>query len=272
MWPVLLILFGLELLIGRRNVWFGGAIILIAFVAVLGAALWLTYSGAIPSAEPVSASPRQLVTIPLSGATSSDVTLQFGAGALQVGALPDDNSTDLAQASATLPPGMRLNHKEVRNTTTANVQLLTEGGAPFAWPFRGFSRNPGDVTMDVQLARKTPLTLQADVGAGQSDFDLTDLAIRSFVLHNGAGQATVHFPAQAGPTTADIHSGAGQIILDVPAGVGAYIHGNNGLVSVKVSNDRFQKVSDGYQTTDYQNATNRVDVVLNLGVGEVDVQ
>jgi hypothetical protein len=271
MWPVLLILFGLELLIGRRSAWLGATVILIAFVAVLGAALWLTYSGAKVSAEPVSAYPHQSASIPLSGATSADVTLQFGAGALRVGALPD-NSTDLAQASASLPPGMRLNHKEVRNTSTANVQLSTDGGAPVSWPFGGFGRNPGDVTLDAQLARKVPLTLQADVGAGQSDFDLTDLAVQSFVLHNGAGQASVHFPTQAGQMTADIHSGAGQIILDVPAGVGASIHSKNGLVSVHVKDDRFQKVGDGYQTSDYQTANNRVDVTLNLGVGEVDVR
>jgi hypothetical protein len=271
MWPVLLILFGLDLLVGRRNTWVGATVILIAFVAVLGAALWLTYSDAKVSSEPVAAYPHQPATVPLSGATSGDVTLQFGAGALRVSALPSD-STDLAEATAALPPGMRLVQKDVRNVGAANVQLSTEGGGPVSWPFGGFGRNPGDVTLDTQLARKIPLNLQADVGAGQSDFDLKDLAVRSFVLHTGAGQATVHFPAQAGQTTADIHSGAGQIILDVPAGVGASIHGNNGLVSVNVSNDRFQKVGDGYQTSDYDKAANRVDVTLNLGVGEVDVR
>src|SRR5689334_14326052 len=61
MWPVLLILFGLDLLIGRRNAWVGATVILISFVAVLGAALWLTYSGKTASVEAAPSS-QQLAT------------------------------------------------------------------------------------------------------------------------------------------------------------------------------------------------------------------
>src|SRR5439155_15770622 len=122
--------------------------------------------------------------------------------------------------------------------------------------------------MDVQLAPKIPLTLRADVGAGRSSFDLTNLSVKSVTLNNGAGQATVRFPAAPGLMTANIHSGAGQLTLEIPPGVGASIHGNNGLVNLQVPTDRFQKVADGYQSSDYATAANRVDLTLNVGFGE----
>jgi hypothetical protein len=272
LWPALLILFGLDLLIGRRNAWLGAIVTLIAFLAVLGAGIWLTYHSTAVS-EPITSLPQQTAAIPLGAATSGDVTLRFGAGNLQVSAL-SNGSNDLVDATASLPSGMRLGHVANVRGGTNSVTLSTEGSGGFGWwPFRSFDqRSPGDTTLDVKLNPTTPLTLHADVGAGQSDFDLSSLLVRSLTLNSGAGQTTVHLPVQAGQVTADLHGGAGQIILDVPPDVGAYIHGNNGLVSVHVSNDRFQKMGDGYQTSDYSSAANRVDVTLNLGVGEVDVQ
>lgn len=270
LWPVILILLGIDLLVGRRNAVLGAAITAITLVAVLGAAVWLTFAGA--SATPQSSQTEQhSVDVPLAGATSATISLRYGAGILNVGSLPD-GGTYLARATASLPPGMRLGQQVHPSGDTADVTLSAEGSNSFHWPFHGFGRAPGDMTMNVQLAPKIPLTLRADVGAGQSDFDLTNLSVQSFALNNGAGQATVRFPTAPGRMTANIHSGAGQLILEIPPGVAASIHGNNGLVNLQVPTDRFQKVADGYRSSDYATATNQVDITLNVGFGEVDVR
>src|SRR5207302_7816398 len=106
------------------------------------------------------------VDVPVTGATSATIALRFGAGVLNVGALPD-GATYLARATASLPPGMRLS-QQVHPTSgdTADVTLSADGSNGFHWPFQGFGRAAGDMTMDVQLAPKIPLTLRADVGAG----------------------------------------------------------------------------------------------------------
>jgi hypothetical protein len=282
LWPVILILFGIDLLIGRRNAWLGATVTAVALVVVLGAAVWLTFTGATisaptagsaaaaPTDQNLTASPQRLAATPLAGATSGRVNLEFGAGVLNLGPLPD-SGTDFVRATASLPPGMRLNQKAITRGEVADVTLSTEGNNGF-WPFHGFDQNARNMSMDAQLTTKVPLTVQANIGAGQSDFDLTNLSVREFNLNSGAGQATIHLPASAGQTTADIHSGAGQVIIVVPPGVGAYIHGSNGLVNLRVPTDRFEKVGDGYQTSGFQSAANRVDVTLHVGVGEVDVR
>ena len=267
LWPALLILLGIDLLIGRRSSWVGAAVPGLAFIGILGFAIWITVH-APASAAPFLVAETQDTSVPLSAATSGQVTIQFGAGMLNVGALPA-GSTDLVQATATLPDNMRLTEQSTVRGNTVDATINTTGSGN-GWPFRAFG-GPNNLTMKAQLAQRIPLDVRAEVGAGQADFNLSDLQVTQFTLNNGAGQATVQFPTRAGQTIADIHSGAGQITLDVPAGVGAYIHGGNGLVSFHVS-DRYQKVPDGYQTSDFASAANRVDVTLHVGIGEVDVQ
>jgi hypothetical protein len=268
LWPVLLILFGVDLLLGRRSSWLGAIVALIMLLAVLGVAIWMSLSGfrASTSANPATV---RTATVPVAGATSGQINLRFGAGILTVGSLPAQG-TDLAEATATLPPGWQLTQRVEHHGDVADVTLGVDGNGPFL-PFGTANRNT-TMKLNAVLAQQVPLTINADVGAGQSDFDLTNLAVSNFTLNDGAGQATVRLPNAAGQTSVDIRSGAGQLILVVPPGVGAYVHNGGGLVNLRVPSDRFQKVGDGYQTTDYQSAQNRVDVNLQVGIGEVDVR
>jgi hypothetical protein len=267
LWPAILILLGFELLIGRWSTWLSAFLAVVAFVAILGAAIWMTSTGAGVTPNGAAMAARD-ASIPLGSAANGQVAIQFGAGSLVVGALPPEG-TDLAQITASLPGSMQLTqHSEMRgDTIDATIGTSGSGGG---WPFLGFKRSD-NLTLNARLAPQIPLDLRAEVGAGQSTFNLLDLMVNQFTLNNGAGQATIYFPRTAGQTTADIHSGAGQIILEVPPGVGAYIHGSSGLVNYHASN-RYQKVADGYQTSDFATAANRVDVTMHVGIGEVDVR
>ena len=267
LWPAILILLGIDLLVGRRATWFGASLAVVAFLAVLGIAIWMTFTG-YNFNPPSAATTTKEASIPLGAATSGQVTIQFGAGELTVGALPA-SATDLAQVTASLPGNMQLTQRSTVSGNVVDATIGTSGSGNF-FPFRGFDRG-GNVTMNANVAPQVPLVLRAEVGAGQAEFNLTDLAVHEFSLNNGAGQATIRFPKSAGQTTADIHSGAGQITLEVPPSVGAYIHVSNGLVNLSAS-DRFQKVGDGYQTSDYSSAPNRLDATLHVGIGEVDVR
>lgn len=286
LWPVILILFGLDLLLGRRGGMLRVAITAIVVVAVVAIAVGLTVGntsqasatqGAEGRPDAAQAPPRTL-NVPLGSASSGDVTLRFPAGTLAVGALPAKGE-NLLQATTTMPLGMRLS-KDGSLRDGVNQIILSASGdrsmgsfLPPGWPFGGSGSRGSSLAWNVQFAPSTPLSLRTDVGAGQLDFDLTNLMVQNFTLNSGAGDITIHFPANAGQTIADVHSGAGQLDLIVPPGVGAYVHTSQGaIVNVHVPADRFHQVSDGYQTADYSTATNRVDVTLHLGVGSVDVQ
>lgn len=275
LWPVLLILLGIDLLLGRRAGVLAAAITGIVLVAVVAVAIGMTVGDAgATRAQPLESGS---VRVPVDGATSGEITMRFPAGRLNVGALPTKGDA-LLQAETSMPAPVHLSRQSTVRGGVAQVVLTANDGSSFGpfipprWPFNQ-SASSSAITWDVQLAPQIPLTLRADVGAGQSDFDLTNLMVQQLTINNGAGQTTIHFPTSAGQTIADVHAGAGQLVMIVPADVGAYIHtSQGGVVNVHVPSDRFQSVSDGYQTTNYSTAANRVDVTLHLGVGSVDVQ
>ncbi len=295
LWPVLLILLGIDILLGRRGGVLGAAIVAVVLIGVVVGAIALA-SGVPTASAPALAAAEQTTSVPLGDATSGDVSLTIPAGQLNVGALPANEPEALRPASATpgahadrparggaeaellrltssMPEGMRVStHSSIRNGV-AEAVLSTSGGGPGWWPFdQTGSRNGLTTTWNVLLAPGIPLSLRANMGAGQSDFDLTDLTVRQLTINSGAGQTTIRFPTRAGQTNADVHSGAGQVILIISPDVGAYIHQTSSIADVNVPSDRFQTVVDGYQTTNYATATNRVDVTLHLGVGSVDVR
>jgi len=265
-----LILLGIDLLLGRRNPWLGAIIAAAMVLAVVAVAIWMTLTG-VSGGFDAGPGEQKSVSVPLNGAASGDVTLQFPAGGLAVGSLASD-SPNLAQATASGPSATRLFQQSSAQPGRGDVVVLGVNGSSNTFPFFRSNRGGGGLTMDALLNPRVPLTLRADVGAGQSTFDLTGLQVKQFTLNNGAGQATIRLPSGAGQNVTDVHSGAGQVILVVPPGAGAHIHSEGGLVNLHVPTDRFQSVADGYQTSDFATAQNRVDVTLHVGFGQVDVQ
>ncbi len=272
LWPVILILLGIEILLGRRGRLLSGVVVVVIVliaVVTLGFALSPSSSSAV---APTFSEAEHTTSVPLGNATSGDVSLTFPAGQLDVGALPA-KGPDLLRLTSSTPPGMQTN---VRSSVQGNaVEAVLSVGSSQArwWPFSGFGSEDGlATTWTVLLTPGVPLSLRANIGAGQASFDLTNLTVRQLSINSGAGQTTVRFPISGGQTDADIHSGAGQLTLVIPPDVGAYIHQSSAMVDVHIPSDRFRAVADGFQTANYATATNRVDVTLHLGIGSVDVR
>src|SRR5579884_71388 len=231
LWPVLLILLGIEILLGRRDSTLGVAIVGVVLIATLAVAIALV-SGLQAGPAPVPAAAEQTTSVPLGGATRGDVSITLPAGNLNVGALPATGA-ELLRLTSLMPTGMRVNaHSSVRNGV-AEAVLSTSGGGLGWWPFdQTGSRNGLATTWNVLLAPGVPLSLHTNMGAGQLDFDLTNLTVRQLAITTGAGQTTIRFPAGGGQTDADIHSGAGQLTLVIPPNAGAYIHQTSTMVDV----------------------------------------
>lgn len=264
LWPALLILLGIDLLLGRRHPGFGAAIAVTMLVLVVGVAL-------VGTARAGNASTvEKTESVPLNGATSGTVVVNLGAGQLAISSLPS-NSSNLLQLTAQLSSGASLPPPTTRvenGAETATIDI--KGNAP-NWGFLG-STSHGGADTTLLLNPRVPQTLRVNLGAGSGNLDLSSVPVHDLAVNLGAGQATIRFPASAGATTAQISGGAaGQLTLVIPPGVGAAIHTTDGLVNLKVSN-RFQAVSDGYQTADYGTAANRVDITLHVGVGQIDVE
>lgn len=283
LWPVVLILLGVELVLGRRTSIPGALVALVVIVAIVG---WADHRAPARPASAVAQTSQPLaaalvgpaattdsashLAVPLGDTQNARITLNLGAGDLSIGALPVGDP-NLATADATLPEGTELTKTTSTHDGETDLTLAAKGRNGFFWPFAHPDQRADSLA--VALAPKVPLDLQTNLGVGQSNLDLRGLAIQSLDVNSGAGQMTVQFPSGSGQTRANINSGAGgRTTLIIPSNVGAYVHTAGGLVSVQLPPGRYTQVADGYESDNYATATDQIDIYLHVGVGQVDVQ
>lgn len=263
-WPMILILVGIELLFGRRHPWIGAAIAIAVVAAAI--ALVLVLSG--PSAQPLfSAGPAtpRYVTEELGNLQSATVDIDFGAGELSIGSLPQGSNRFVEVEAAARNSGSRL-RKSFSGSNGRGYLTLRSDGGPWT-PFEG------DIVENwkVNLAQGLPLDLRLKTGASQSTVDLSDLTIRDLRVEVGAAAAEIILPKE-GSTRAFVKAGVADVQIEVPEGVAAKIHTKVGLGSINVAQERFPNRGSYYMSNDYDSSDNRVELEIDSGVASVTVR
>lgn len=148
---------------------------------------------------------------------------------------------------------------------TAIFKLETKETNGFRW----FSRNTRR-EWDLQLNPDIPLALTLKAGVGEVNLDLSKLNLTDLELHTGVGATTVELPA-TGQINANIEAGVGEITIRIPKDIAARIEAKAGIGNVNVSGD-FGRDGDAYISSDYDTATNHVDLSVKGGVGQVTIE
>lgn len=198
LWPLILILLGLEILLGRRS----PALSLILIVVVLVAGVGFVYaSGGFRD-------PGNLMQTPLNvqlpgGVSKVDVSIEMGVGRLNLDG-DDVGSTQLATGTL----GYFENQsKPVQTVDTSGdtAQLLLKQSDHDSH-FFPFGSRTGSLTWDLHLNPDIPLKLKVETGAGEGNLDLEKLRVTNLELNSGVGKLTVTVPA-SGSTTGTIRVG-----------------------------------------------------------------
>ena len=270
LWPVILVLAGIELLLGNRVPW--PVVALLGALVLVGGTLALGLSMA-PSTT--SGAVDRSTSTDLGGATQAAVTVRFGAGELNMGPLVSPRPDQLAvmdySGPAELTPEPRY-VPTVGGIGRLEYQLSARtGGGPSFVPFVGGSSDA--LHMDLNLNPTVPIaSLNVQMGATNAHLDLSNLKVASMDVSLGAASAWLRLPEAAGLTTAHISGGAATISIEVPQGVGAQIRHSGGLETVDIDQDRFPLVSEGlYKSPGYDTATNKVDLTLETGLTTIEV-
>jgi hypothetical protein len=119
---------------------------------------------------------------------------------------------------------------------------------------------------------QVPIYLEVHSGASEAIVDLTVLKVSDFLLSAGVGESRVTLPAGAGFTKAEISSGVGAIHVRIPDGVAASIRSSGGISSTRVDRNRFPRSGGRFQSPDYEEAENKVELKVSTGIGSVDVR
>jgi hypothetical protein len=248
-----------------------GRIVLLGAAVVLGVTALAGLGGAC-SPAPDAARQTGSHTQASEGAQTAIVRLQFGAGNLSLAALETADGT-LARMNFEGPAALR---PEASYSVRNGVGDLgyTSRDADEVWqnfPVIGRARDHADLR--VQLARNVTLALDVEAGAADSTLDLTQLHVSRLDLETGASDTLVRLPQTAGSTVVVVRAGVAELDIEVPTGVAADIVITTGLGGRHIDTARFQSLGNGrYRSPEYATATNRVEMRLELGIGDLSVR
>lgn len=256
LWPVLLILIGLDLWLRHAAAFVRVLVALGVLVALVAAALYLI---APPRGE------ARTLTCPAGEATQGRVVLEMGVGRLQVGA-SEHPSADFA-GGLFQDPGLDWRCDNDTDSVSLEVRQRTEGAAWWS--------KEGDSFWNLDLARAMPLqSLSVKVGVGDGVLDLRPLHLQDLRLETGVGRMRVTLPGPEGAamTTVWVRSGVGSIEVTIPPGVAAEIHVDSGVGHFAVDQSRFPWRDGVYRSEGYDTAPYRLRMDIQAGVGLVTVK
>lgn len=198
-------------------------------------------------------------TIELQGAKSASLRLNYGAGRMRLGAGAMGSSFLTGTFAGSVEQKVNLSGDQLK------VRLEMR---PFPWLLFGGSTGS---EWDIQLNQEVPISMRVETGATQSDLDLSYLQVTDLKLSTGASKTELTLPAKAGMTNVNIEIGAASLDIVVPQGVSGRIRAEQGVASVEVDTGRFPYSNGIYESADYSSAQNKVDVVIQAGVGRVTI-
>lgn len=259
LWPLVLVIIGIDMLVGRRSPIL--SLLLVIIVIGAGAAFLYAAGGLIGgSREQFS------LNVPLNSAKAANVQIDIGAGDLTVDSGEGGNvlaTGTLGYYSRSGQPSQSVNTSG--DTLELDLNQSSRGGPIF------FGDSNGSLNWNIHLNPQTSTRLIVKTGAGHTSLELEKLHLTNLTLNSGVGSSDVTLPSQANGLNATINGGVGSLNIEVPAGVEARIKVNSGLGSVNVDS-RFSKIDDQtYQSSNYNDSNNKLNLSLNAGVGSVNI-
>lgn len=268
LWPLLLILIGLDVAFARR--WplpalaaevlvIAAGLALLAYSPNLSPGIYVFSDGDGPGAADV--------TVPRGNTT--ELTLSLNAGATRSYHVTG-GATALVEAHS-VNPDLRV---RASGTTRANVRL-DQVSSGFLHPV-----NSGDI--QIRVPSDLPTSITINVGAGDFDIDLSDVRLTDARVNIGASSIRFVLPK---PTTGNVdirmNGGASNITIVVPDGLEARIATTGGFLSLRSDNTRLGTggatggciaCGSTIETSGYSSASNRVTVTISAGASSIVVR
>jgi Cell wall-active antibiotics response 4TMS YvqF len=235
-------------------------LVLVLLVLALGAGLYFTGLWPRTAAQIV----RESVSQQLGAATRADVEVAIGIGQLHISALDQPGAlvagdiaySDQNRVTRTFAIDGDTATFTLREQDSQATNLLTYQNDAAIW--------------DLRLSPTTPIHLTLEAGVGESMIDLSQLRVTDLTLDTGIGNTTLTLPRE-GQVQAQIEGGVGNTTIRVPAGVGVRLHIERGMGDIAFPNT-YMSQGKTYVSPAYATATNRIDLTVSRGIGNITIQ
>ncbi len=256
-WPVFLIAWGLDLIIGRKSLFSSLAGLLVGAALVAGIYYLSTQSPVYKENFETNS-----MKVSLEGATSAEGSISLPAGevSLQGGADP----LNLLEGQVSTTDESHVSSDIVGEKATFDIEDNTSG---VFTPFVGSATN---LTWDYRLNSSIPFDLDMSIGAGDYLLDLTKVNVDDLNVDAGVGRIKLILPS-GDALKADLSVAVGEVIVMVPKGTPIRIHFDTAL-TVRDLPEGFNVVDDVVSTPGAASADDLVELEISVPVGHITVQ
>ena len=258
LWPLILIVIGLEIVVRRA---FHGAAaelaaVLIVLLAIAGAAAYVALG-------PATMAGGQ--TLDTSGKVGS---LNHAAAHIEVGAATitvqgsSDIGDDLFRAHFNYSGGT----PEVRlDTTTGELTISQANTSGFFFQSRRF-------VLNLQLNSTIPWKIGIDGGASTDTLNLTGVHVTSIELNAGASREDITLDVPSGTVPITVNGGAATVNVHRPKGVAVSATVSGGAANLTFDGRQSHAIGTvTAQTSDYDSASDRYQIQVSGGASNVTV-
>ena len=268
LWPVILIVIGLDILFGRRSLLGGLVGAALGLVLIAGLIFLLIAQPNLPGLN-AGFGNSQLQTrhidAPLAGIRTANVSFDYGSGSYRLYALSDSDKLIDGNVSYYGDLTFDVNASNDR----ANVRIDSR----FSGLFFGFMTP--DEKWDTGLNTAPTYDLDLNYGSGGGDADLSQLTLSGGQIDGGSGHVDIRLPS-TGKFTLNADGGSGGLTFHVPGKIALrveYEHGSGGINPGSrlqlVNGDRNR--NGVYETESFGSASNAITLIVNGGSGSINI-
>ncbi len=218
-WPLFLIAWGLDLIIGRRTTSqkIIGALVSIAIVAGM---FWMI--GVQPNFNSATNSTR--ISQSVEGIESAEIDIERPVGGIRI----SGNAEDDELISGTVPSEgfERIDTDFSRSGTSGSYELQSRGEARGPIVI-GANQNGWDLAINSAV----PLDLSVNTAVGETRLDLSESKVEKLDVKMAVGRIEVRLPAGQA-VTGNIRGAVGEIVLYVPRDASVRINANTAVTAV----------------------------------------
>lgn len=256
LWPILLILFGLDIILGRTR---RGSLLMAALAVGALAAAAIFWQPITTSRQRME---RETFAQPAQGIERAIVAVEVGVGQLELVELQEP--ANLYEVEVTYD-GARAKpiHRLVIEEGEARVTL------------RSGQKDGGTVNTRLEewrvaLNPEIPMQLDLRGGVNTARLDLTGLTLTRLNVNLGVGDVRLKL-AERGEYQVKVNGGVGELVVEIPDETEARIRADGGLGAITVA-PRYERQGRYYVTKGYNDADNRVDLDIDGGVGSITIR
>lgn len=291
-WPLILIAFGLELLVGRNNrqlslLIVAGTVILLLALMLIGPSIGLAQTSEVKMAQ---------YSEPLSGADQTSITINANVASVEINPIADEANLFDADINYVGDINFERNGGEITLESRGNV-----GMSNFFF-FDWFGEDLNNIDWNIGINPNVPLDLHVTTGTGGGRLDLQDLNLTELYVNTGTGSVDMWLPSMddtydatyvtgtgGGTITIEenatvrlsLRSGTGGMTVDVPEGSAVQVRGSVGtggidvpswLVRVSGGDDNLVGESGTWESANFDAAERQITIDFNGGTGGLTVR